>query len=32
VLRSVLAELDLTITLSGYTGVAEIDSTVLRQT
>ena len=32
VLRSLLAELDLTMTLSGYTGVGEIDSSVLRQT
>jgi lactate 2-monooxygenase len=32
VLRSLLAELDLTMTLSGYTGVAEIDSSILRQT
>jgi isopentenyl diphosphate isomerase/L-lactate dehydrogenase-like FMN-dependent dehydrogenase len=32
VLRSLLAELDLTMTLSGYTSVAEIDSSVLRQT
>jgi lactate 2-monooxygenase len=31
VLRSLLAELDLTMTLSGFTSVAEIDSSVLRQ-
>jgi isopentenyl diphosphate isomerase/L-lactate dehydrogenase-like FMN-dependent dehydrogenase len=31
VLRSLLAELDLTMTLSGFTTVAEIDSSVLRQ-
>ena len=31
VLRSVLAELDLTMTLSGFTRTAEIDSAVLRQ-
>jgi lactate 2-monooxygenase len=32
VLRSLLAELDLTMTLSGFTSVGEIDSSVLRQT
>jgi lactate 2-monooxygenase len=31
VLRSLLAELDLTMTLSGFTSVAEIDSSVVRQ-
>jgi isopentenyl diphosphate isomerase/L-lactate dehydrogenase-like FMN-dependent dehydrogenase len=31
VLRSLLAELDLTMTLSGFTRVSEIDSGVLRQ-
>ena len=30
--RSPLAELDLTMTLSGYTRVGEIDSSVFRQT